>query len=191
MKIASLRAPLSCLAICACCLCASCVSLPKLAELPPLPAYGSQPLACSKPVNCAISVPGSYDGQLRYSVKQGNQTVQQSFPMPAEQIVSALKPALEGMNCSIVVDECDYITREQRLSVSRIVIPQIANTRLLRGSDGAYHDVLLHVAVYDPAEQAELGSVDVWGRSSTFYNLALNEAVSNLVTMEEFKNLLE
>jgi hypothetical protein len=198
---------------------ASCAApLPPMNQLPAIPQYGAEPLSCKKPPSCVVSaypgqegefraaiqnkkmsggaccaapVPLSYDGAVGAD-SSATPTGPESFDLglTAADLTRTVEQALQKVGCTIAAGQNDYITRDQRLSVNRIVVPRVVQTHYLRGREGAYQDALVELIVYDARTGAELGRASAWGRSDRAYADAVRNAVGNVTTLTAFHDIL-
>jgi len=89
----------------------------------------------------------------------------------------------------------DYITREERLAIDRIIVIHGLTWRVCLGRDGTYTDACVNVTVYDGAGQRR-GAFEVWGRQrgarkTLHMEEALQDAFGNLVRIRDFSAALE
>lgn len=97
---------------------------------------------------------------------------------------------LRNMQCEVPWRPEAYITHEFRMSLDRLVMPLVVQTRLLRGRDGRFYDVLMEFVVYDARKSRLVGRSRAWGRSERNHVLAAADAMRNVTTLGEFRDLL-
>lgn len=90
----------------------------------------------------------------------------------------------------------DYVTRNVRLSIDRVISLEAIKWRVLVGRDGTFTDARVVVSVYDAESQLQLGTFSVWGRCRGNRNTinmerAIDDAFANLVRIEDFAKSLE
>lgn len=169
----------------------SCTTTPKLADLPSIPEYGEEPLVCRNPGTVGISIEGIAAIGLPRNA-QGRGAAQARASITAAEISGVLELMLKDMGCSVFRQDQEYITRDMRLTIRRVLKPAIRNVRLLQARDGVYHDLWFGVVALDPKTgEQEAASFGAWGRSLLSHHDALLNAARNLATVEAFRDMLD
>ncbi len=162
--------------ICSAMFMCSCATLPKLTELPSIPTYNFESVVCESPANCGIMTPCQW-------VKK-----HETAFLPA--LATELKQ--QGIPVSIFY-KGDYLTRNKRLSVDKVIVIRNAKWRTLKACDGSYTDVHVFIDVYNTGSSEAIGSFDVWGRMNGS-NVDLKDlapyAYKNLVKKADFMSAL-
>ncbi|NQT92562.1 MAG: hypothetical protein HQ559_07365 [Lentisphaerae bacterium] len=168
-------------------LASSCVTpLPLKSSLPGIPVYGAQVLQLSTVRRCAVTLPP----RTGAGEPAAGPSVQSSYTVSPEVILGVMSVNLHNMGCEVPWRPEAYITREFRLSLDRLVLPLVVQTRLLRARDGRFADVLMEFVVYDARTSRLVGRTRAWGRSEKNHALAAADAMRNVTTLNEFRDLL-
>lgn len=199
--------------------------MPKLASFEPIPTYGTAPALCESPGVCTFMIRRDpqfprttlFQGAGGSVVIPGQVMPGTDFAMNqlawrpgvAEHFASVTAKCenLEGWLGGLLLAEMDriaqtrgvdgdYLTRDFRLSIDRVIVLESLSWRLLIGGDGTFTDVCVTLSVHDPRLQTSLGTFTVWGRHRGEKNTlnmekALTNAFSNLISMRTFSATLE
>jgi len=161
-----------------------------MADIPGIPEYGASPLQCQQPCQCVVSIPTIYEGTIRYTTQVNGSQVENTCPLPPEQVYEWIARALQNMGCTVTNTRNEYITRKVRTSADRAVIPDIIESRYLRRPEGHFADALLTFRVYDTRTGRKVGKASAWGRSDKLHTDAVSNAIANVTTTEKFRSLL-
>jgi len=188
------------------CILTACASGPKLSELETLPFYGNKILSCSLDNTIAV-MPAFY---LRPPVQQvpfnKNAIMLKTLGInyTKGKAVNILMDTLKKHNITISeANKNNYLTREQRLLVDKIIVLKSYSFKNVYARDGSYLDANIGVDVYERNNSKALKSFDVWGRLETVelgnginefptaqFDERLQQAYENLLKYPEFMNLL-
>ena len=159
--------------------------LPLKSTLPGIPVYGAQVLRVPGTRRCAITRPPMTEAGAR-----AVEAMRSGVTLSPDVILGLMSAHLRNMECEVPWRPEAYITRDFRMSLDRLVMPLVVQTRLLRGRDGRYFAVLMEFVVYDARKSQLVGRSRAWGRSEQDHVLAASDAMRNVTTLSEFRDLL-
>lgn len=165
------------------------VTYPALSEIPSVPVYSETLQTWNLDAVCWVgTAPDAKWNQVsgNYAQTQFHTTV-----------APLIRDALTQQGYSVKCFENQYMTREKRLSLQRIILCDGFEIKRIRVQEGVCYDMKLSVTVLHNPEQTNQARFDVWGRSvvgvdekvewSKLYSIC----VFNLFNMPEFRQALE
>lgn len=162
---------------------------PALSEIPPIPDYIDGGQSWNTDAVCWVSM--TDDAKWNNIEGAYAQTQFSSVILPL------IREELSNEGYQVKIFDSDYITRDKRLSIQRIVLCKHFEIKKTMVKQGVCHDMKLTLDVINNSQQQENTQCEVWGRSLVISGErkpwvdVYRECVSNLHKVPEFRKALE
>ncbi|MHC4631703.1 MAG: hypothetical protein ACYS9C_10600, partial [Planctomycetota bacterium] len=162
---------------------------PALSEIPPIPDYTDGGRSWNTDAVCWVGMTDDAKWNNIEGVYAQNQISSVILPLIREELSS------EGYQVKIF--DNDYITRDKRLSIHRIVLCKQFEIQKTMVKQGTCYDMKLTLDVINNPQHQENTQCEVWGRSLVISGErkpwvdVYRECVSNLHKVPEFRKALE
>ena len=162
---------------------------PALAEIPPIQEYSDDGRHWNTDAMCWVSV--AEDAKWN-NIESGYASAKFS-----SQIVPLIREELSHAGYPIIMFVNQYITREKRLSIQKVIFCKAFEIKKIIVKEGICYDMHLTLEVIDYPQQEQSTTCQVWGRSlvdkgqTASWDTIYRECVSNLRYAPEFRKALE
>lgn len=165
------------------------ITYPSVSEIPPVPSYADGEFSISAEAVCWIGI----ESDAKWN-NLGGDYAQRQF---ATEIQLLIRQVLIEKGFTVENFENQYLTRQKRLSVNRIILCKSFEIKKIRVQEGVCYDMKLTLVVMDNADQNRVTDCEIWGRSVVHtgerkdWNLIYQDCVANLCKVREFKTAIE
>lgn len=165
------------------------ITYPAVSEIPPIPLYPANSRAWSTGTVCWVGT----DPDAKWN-NVGGKYAQDQFQTTINPLI---RDALAENGYRVERFENQYITREKRLALQRIILCSGFEIKKTRVQEGMCYDMKLTLTVLQNPNQANRTQIDVWGRSvikngeHREWTELYNACILNLLNAPEFRQSLE
>lgn len=154
---------------------------PSISEIPPIPNYIAHGRSWNTDAVCLVGMANNAEGQ--------SQIASIILPLIRQELLS------EGYRIETLDD--DYMTREKRLSVQKIILFTGFDIKETLVKEGKCYDMKLTVDILSNPEQQHIANYEIWGRAvlsrgeTRQWADVYRECVNNLPKVAGFREALE
>jgi len=161
---------------------------PSVADIPPVPVYEENETAWDTDTTCWIGIADDATwNNMGSEYARGNFT---------RDLVPLMKAELISEGYQVKMFGPDYITREKRLSIQRLILCKDFNVNKIMVKEGQCFDMKLTVIVINNHQQEQKSQCEIWARlllskdESRQWNDIYGTCVANMRKSPEFRKCL-
>lgn len=169
---------------------------PALSEIPPIPDYIDGGRSWNTDAVCWVGM--TDDAKWKWDLPSTSsadiQWVRQNTPKTVQQLI---REELKSEGYEVKVFDNDYLTRQKRLAVKKLIFFEGLDIKKTMIKEGACFDIQLTVKVVDNPDMNQSTQCEIWGRSLILGDErkpwvdVYRKCVSNLHKVPEFRKALE
>ena len=165
------------------------VTYPLVSEIPAIPSYPDSDLALNTNAVCWFGI----ENDAKWN-NLGGDYARHQF---TTQIQPQIQKVMVEKGFAVKNFENQYLTRQKRLSVDRIVLCKNFEIKKIRVQEGICYDMKLTLSVVDNANPDHITDCDIWGRSVVPSGVQKNwdsiyhDCIANLCKVDAFKTAIE
>ncbi len=169
---------------------------PTLAEIPPVQEYVDDGQTWSTDAVCWVGATddAKWKWNLPLTSAKGIQWVRQNTLRTVQQLI---REELQSEGYEVKVFSNEYLTRQKRLMLHKLVLFEAFEINKTRIKEGACYDMKLTVKVIDNRSPDQIAQCEIWGRSLIYGDETkqwvdiFRDCIKNIRRAPEFRRSLE
>ena len=169
---------------------------PSLLDIPPVPEYPTSGLSLNTDAVCWVGMTNDakWSWDLPYTPSGGIQWVSQNTSKTIQHLI---REELKSQGYEVKVFTDDYLTRQKRLMVEKLILFEEFDIKKTMIKEGACFDMKLTVKIVNNPDFDQSEQCQVWGRSLILEDETkqwadiMKDCVRNIPNVPEFRRALE
>lgn len=169
---------------------------PALSEIPPIQEYADDGRSWNTEAVCWVGA--TEDAKWKWHLPNtANNSIQWVKRNTSKTIQQLIREELKSEGYEIKVFDNEYLTRQKRLMINKLVFFEAFDINKTMINEGACYDMKLNVKVVDNPDQNRTKQCEIWGRSLLSKDETrqwidiFNDCVKNMAKVPEFREALE